>query len=210
MFNFNNLPEQREFKKGKFIRPGIQDLYLKDIELQTSNAGDKRPVFHMETEPITEAGWEGHQGAKGQIGKIAGNFNYYIKTDEQAEEFACCLRDILKATDRYDVFIQEHSNTQFKSLEEMINGVLPYVKGTKARYFVAGEQYQKLTGDGIGIKLKFPSKKMVEPAGSTNTIFPKFDESNKRHFQKLDGTAKPNTQFEKLSTANTKVDDLPF
>lgn len=197
MLNFNKLPEQRDYKKGKFIRPGTQVLILKDLFLQTSpNTGNERPVFAMETEPITEEGWEGWEGAVGQIGNIAGNFNYYLKTDDQKRDFMGNLRDIMKATGTYEAFDEKHGKSDFTVLSEVIEAVKPFIVGGKARYFVAAEQYQKLDNTGVGLKLKFPSKRLVESI-SDESKFPKFDETDPKHFKKLD-------------KKEEKVSDLPF
>ena len=189
MLNFKNLPEHREFKKGKFIRPGIQNLILRDVTIQTStNTGNERPVFSMETEPVTDEGWEGFEGAKGQIGNIFGNFGFYLKDETQKSEFIGNLKDIMTAVGTFNDFMDANSddsgNTNFKNLSEVISAVKPYVVGKKARYFVAAEQYAKLDKSGIGLKLKFPSRKMVESIESESK-FPKFDESNPNHFKKI-------------------------
>lgn len=203
MFEFDNLPEQQEFKKRKFIRPGVQTLILKDITLQVSaNTQNERPVFNMETEPVTEEGFEPHEDASygGQIGNIAGNFGYYLKNDSQKLEFVGNLRDIMKAAGTYNDFMEKHGKIDFSSLQEVIDAVKPYVVGTKANYFVAGEQYQKLNNTGVGLKLKFPSRKLVETLG-TESKFPKFDETNPNHFKKLQKTT---------NVPAVAPDDLPF
>lgn len=200
MFNFNKVPETKEYKKGKFIRPGVQNLILHDITLQVSrNTGNERPVFSMETEPVTDPGWEGYNGAKGQIGNVAGNFGYYLKTDENKLEFVGNLRDIMKAVGTYSDFMEKYSDANFTNLAEVIEATKPYVVGRTARYFVAGEQYEKLDRSGIGLKLKFPSKRMVESLDSESK-FPAFDDTNPNHFKKLD----------KTSVAATQTDDMPF
>lgn len=201
MLNFKNLPEKTEFKKGKFIRPGIQNLILRDITLQTShNTGNERPVFSMETEPINEPGWEGYEGAKGQIGNIFGNFGFYLKTDSQKQDFMANLEDIMKAAGTYEDFMQANGDTNFTSLADVIAAVKPFVVGKAARYFVAGQQYMKLDQSGVGLKLKFPSKRMVETLDSESK-FPKFDDTNKNHFEKLE---------KKAELPKVTSDDLPF
>lgn len=187
MFDFENLPEQREFKKGKFIRPGVQNLILKDITFQTSvNTSNERPVFNMETEPVTDEGWEPHEDSTygGQIGNIAGNFGYYLKNDNQKLEFVGNLRDIMKAVGTYADFMEKFGKTNFNNLQEVVDATKPYLVGTKACYFVAGEQYQKLNNAGVGLRLKFPSRKMVETLENASKL-PKFDETNQNHFKKL-------------------------
>jgi hypothetical protein len=203
MFEFDNLPEQQEFKKRKFIRPGVQNLILKDITLQVSpNTHNERPVFSMETEPVTDEGFEPHEDANygGQIGNISGNFGYYLKTDNQKLEFIVNLRDIMKAVGTYEAFMEKHGKTNFQNLQEVIDAAKPYLVGTKACYFVAAEQYQKLNNTGIGLKLKFPSRKMVEAVGNESKLA-KFDETNPNHFKKLQKTT---------TTSTAPVDDLPF
>jgi len=201
MFNLRKVPEQKlDMKKGKFIRPGVQDLILKDIHLEKSqNTGNERPVFLMETLPITEEGWEGFEGAKGQIGKVAGNFGYYLKNDDQKVEFAGFLKSILKACGTYDEFI-EKSSQDFEEIGELIEAIKPYVVGKIARYFVAGEQYHKLDNSGVGLRLKFPTRRAVESSNEEVSKLPTFDETNPNHFKKVD----------KVETKKETLDDLPF
>lgn len=195
--NFNNVPEQKQFKKGKFIRPGIQNLYLRDIQLQTSpNTGNYRPVFSMETEPIIEEGWEGFENNKGQIGNISGNFGYYLKDDLQQKEFVGNLVSILKAVGSYEDFMSEHGAKDFNELPLAVEAVKPYLVGKLGRYFVAAEQYQKLDGSGVGLKLKFPNRFFVESIESESK-FKKFDENDPKHFKKL-------------QKDETKIESLPF
>lgn len=207
MLNFKNLPEQKQFQKGKFIRPGIQNLILRNISLHVSaNTNNERPVFDMETEPVTDPGWEGHEGALGQIGRVAGNFNYYLKDESQKADFIGNLKDIMTAVGTYNDFIEAHAdgngNTNFTTLQEVIDAVKPFVVGKTARYFVAAEQYTKLDKSGVGIKLKFPSRRMVESITS-ETKFPKFDETNPNHFKKV---TKTSNDFQK----SQPMSDLPF
>lgn len=201
MFNFGKLPESKlETKRGKFIRPGVQSLILNNLHLESSkNTGNQRPVFTMETEPITDEGWEGFEGAAGQIGKVAGNYGYYLKTDEQKAEFAVFLKAVMQAVGTYDSFMEKHAGTDFDSgnLQSVVDAVLPFIKGTVARYLVCGEQYQKLDNTGVGLRLKFPTRRGVESAEAEPSKLPKFDETNPSHFKKL-------TKNEE------KVDDLPF
>lgn len=203
MFNFNKIQEQRlDGKKGKFIRPGVQTLILKDIFLEVSqNTGKSRPVFFMETEPVTDAGWEGHEGAIGQIGKIASNGGYYLKDDRQQEEFISFLRSIMSSVGRFDEFMEKYNETDFNNLQEVIDAVKPYLVGSTARYFVAGEQYQKLDKSGIGLKLKFPNRKVVESLTVAESQLPKYDETNPVHFKRLQKPTEPEA---------VPADDLPF
>lgn len=202
MFDFNKLPEQKEYKRGKFIRPGVQVLTLKDVFFQTSpNTQNDRPVFSMETEPITDEGWEPHEDAKfgGQIGNIAGNFGFYLKNDSQKLEFIGNLRDIMKVAGTYDSFMEKYGKTDFSTLDTVLEVAKPYLVGTKATYFVAGEQYMKLNKTGLGLKLKFPSRKLVVPIGS-ESLLPVFDENNPNHFKR----------FQKTEEPADVLNDLPF
>lgn len=201
MLNFKNVPEQKQFKKGKFIRPGIQNLMLKDITFHVSpNTGNKRPVFSMESEPITEDGWEGHQGALGQIGNVSGNFGYYLKDEAQELEFIGNLKDIMKACGTYDDFMEGPGSKDFTELEDVVNAVKPFVINKIARYFVSAEQYEKLDKTGIGLKLKFPNRFFVE-ALTAECKFQKFDETNPKHFKK----------FQKVEVGiGGEPTDLPF
>lgn len=194
MFNFNKVQEQKlGTKKGKFIRPGVQNLILKDITLEESrNTHNSRPVFLMETEPVTDAGWEPHEDASygGQIGKISGNSGYYLKDENQQSDFISVLKSIMASVGTLEDFMSS-SNQDFDTLEDAVSAVKPYIVGKMARYFVTGEQYEKLDGSGVGLKLKFPTRGVVEATTVTESKFPKFDETNPQHFKKLNKSTDP-------------------
>jgi hypothetical protein len=206
MFNFKKVQEQRlEFKRGKFIRPGVQNLTFRDVTLEESkNTGNKRPVFFMETEPITDEGWEPHEDAQagGQIGKVAGNAGYYLKNDDQQEEFVGLLKTMMSAVGTLDQFMSEHGTEDYDNLDDVVAAVKPYLTGRTGRFFVCGEQYQKLDNSGVGLRLKFPNKRVVESINVAieDSKLPKFDESNPTHFKKL-----PRQEEPKEMTS-----DLPF
>lgn len=202
MFNFNKVQEQKlGTRKGKFIRPGVQSLTLRNITLEESrNTHNVRPVFYMETEPITDAGFEPHEDsvAGGQIGKVSGNSGYYLKDEAQQADFISVLKSIMASVGTLDEFMSQ-SNQDFDTLTEALEAVKPYVVGKTARYFVQGEQYSKLDGSGVGLKLKFPTRGVVESLTVTleESKLPKFDENNPVHFKKMTKPTEP-------------VDDLPF
>lgn len=200
-FNFEKVQDQKlETKRGKFIRPGIQNLILKDITLEESkNTGNLRPVFMMETEPILDKGWEGFEGAVGQIGKVSGNFGFYLKNKDQQDEFISFLKSIMIAVGIWETFAQKEGQKDFEGLKEAVAAVKPYLTGTTARYLVCAEQYHKLDNTGIGLKLKFPTRRAVESLDVTleTSKLPKYDETNPSHFKKIEALPKA-------------TDDLPF
>lgn len=206
-FNFDKVQgQQLEPKKGKFIRPGVQTLILKDITLEESqNTGNLRPVFFMETEPITDKGWEGFEGAKGQIGKVSGNFGFYLKDKAQQDDFIAFLKSIMIAVGSWDKFAENEGQKDFDGLKEAVNAVKPYLTGTSARYLVCAEQYHKLDNSGVGLKLKFPTRKAVESLNTPleDSKLPKYDETNPSHFKRIQNTER------KPQTANDNL-GLPF
>lgn len=203
-FNFEKVQDQKlEVRKGKFIRPGIQNLILNDITLEESkNTGNLRPVFLMETEPIEDKGWEGFEGAVGQIGKVSGNFGFYLKNKDQQDEFVSFLKSVMMATGTWEAFAEKEGHKDFDGLRDAVEAVKPYLVGTKARYLVCAEQYHKLDQSGIGLKLKFPTRKAVESLDVLleNSKLPKYDETNPNHFKKIEAQSSP----------KSPVDDLPF
>jgi hypothetical protein len=216
-YSFKDLPQGNDRKKGKFIRPG-SGLVLKvnDIILEKSqNHEFRKPVLMMETEPITEEGWEGEAGAKGQIGKIAANGGYYLKTPENQKEFVVFLRDIARALGK----LEQCSTIEADTLEDFIEKVKPIIcDGTYGRYFVRGQEYPKPNSNiGFGIKLLFPKFKFVESmeVEAKDTKLEKFDKANKWHYDAIpkapvQKSSDPVFGESEAASLTEPVDDLPF
>lgn len=194
-FNFKDVPE---IKQGlsQFISPGTQVLKINNIILEKSrNTGNVKPVFFMESEPVTDPNFKGMDGAKGRIGKVSGNGGFYLKEDSQKLEFISFLKTIAGILGK----TEEIEALPGGDFEEIIDQAKKVISGQYAKFFVAGQEYPK-DQNKVGIKLVFPSRNFIESLDS-NTL-PTFDKSNPKHYKaipKVPGV-----------TQGTKTDDLPF
>ncbi len=187
--NFNDVQEK---KPSPFLRPG-SGLVLKinDIVLEKSRNNDSlRPVFFMESQPVDDPTFVPVDGAKGRVGKVSGNAGYYLKNDNQKQEFIGDLRTIAIALGK----AEELKAIPDGTFEELVDTAKNILKGGFARYFVAGSEFPKAE-DRYGIKLLFPNKNFVESIDSESKLEP-FDKSNPKHYQAL--------------KKEKKTDDLPF
>ncbi len=200
-FNFKDVSEQRGV--SQFISPGVQVLKINNIVLERSrNTGSIKPVFFMESEPITDPNFKGVDGAKGRVGKVSGNGGYYLKDDNQQLEFISFLKTIAKFLGK----TEEIEALPPSSFEDSVEGAKNVIAGQYARWFVAGQEYPK-GGDKYGIKLVFPSRNFIESKDSSN--LPTFDRTNPKHYKEIPkstGEIAPGITPGRVSTG----DDLPF
>lgn len=211
-YNFKTVKEPSEKKPSPFLSPG-SGLVLKinNLELiQSQNSGNPRPVFHMESEPITDPDFKPVDGATGRVGKVSGNGGYYLNNDNQRSEFLGFLKAIARAIDKTEE-LEAIEATSFEDLVEKSKRVLC---GHYARYFVAGTEFSKPEGRW-GVKLTFPNKRAVESVNQDPTTLEAFDFKNPKHYKAIPkeekgdnlGVAQGSTYTPK--TTSTK-DDLPF
>lgn len=187
--NFNDAPER---KISPFLNPGSNlVLTITSIELEKSKSSDGlRPVFFMESEPIKDPSFEGWQGAKAKIGKVAGNAGFYLKTDNHKQQFLGDLRNIAIALGKEED-LKNIPDGDFPELVKAASGIL---RGGFAKYFITGSEYAKANGK-YGVRLTFPNKNFVT---SLDGELEKFDRTNPKHYQPL-----PTQKAE-------PKDDLPF
>lgn len=191
MIKLNDV-ELKTGKVGQFIRPGVNELTIKDVQLkQSQNNQSYSPIFLCETRPITVPGWTGFENAAGQIGKIAANRGYYIKTDEHLRTFLSFVMSIANALGK----TEEAAAIEAEDLPELITLIKPlFCDGQYARYFVCGEEYVK-QGGKKGLKLSFPNINGVESLTTTPSTLPVYNESNKNHYKKLVPVVQPETDL---------------
>lgn len=212
-FNFRGVKEPTERATSQFLSPG-SGLVLKinNIELKMSqNNNTPLPVFHVESEPITDPNFKGQDGAKGQVGRISANGGYYLKDDNQQQQFMGALKSIARALNKTD----ELEAIDAQSFAELISKAAAVLRGGYARYFVAGVEFPKPQGK-YGVKLVFPSRNFVESVAIDETTLPKFDRNNKKHYLAVPKDTTGNFGVTAGSTINSKPaptqspDDLPF
>lgn len=202
--NFNNVGER---KVSPFLSPG-SGLVLKinDINLDESknNKGQFRPVFSMESEPINDPSFNGVDGAVGKIGKISGNAGYYLRDDNQIQEFLGGLREIARSIGKEE----ELSQVEAPDLPTLVERVRPILRGGYARYFVAGREFPKAQNKH-GLKLVFLNRNFVESTDANPSKLEVFDRNNPKHYTKLPTTPNQANDFP-AETKKNSADDLPF
>jgi len=197
--------------KGGAVSPYItygskQVLKINSIEIKVSqNTKSPKIILHMETRPVEIENFEGIEGAKGQVGKIA--CGIYLKNDEQKIEVIKKLKMIAVA-----LGLEEEINTvKGRTFEEVISKIESVVCGEKlARYSIFAEEYPKQEGK-TGIKLSLPRYAFVEslnvPEEKSTLI--EFDKTNPIHYKKLPASGDTNN-FHGSTLADEVVDDMPF
>lgn len=209
-FNFKDVKEADNRGTSPFLSPGgNQILKINDITLKEStNTHKVLPVFHMESKPVTDPEFKGQDGAKGQVGRISGNAGYYLKDDNQQQQFLGALKSIARALNK----VEELEEIKADTFEDMIAQAAKVLRGGYARYFVAGSEFPK-DGGKYGVKLSFPSRNFVESAQieEKDSTLPKFDRSNDKHYKAIPKTA-PKDDFVTpgAKIASGDPDDLPF
>jgi hypothetical protein len=176
MFDSSKVESSNSGYISKYLNPGLQNLKINSIEISEAKTGSKKLVLHTEGEEVKDLGFEGVDGAKGPVGKIA---TFYFKPEEMEEKVSRIfseIADALEAKPQLDAI-------QASTLEEYISKVAPLITGKFANFKIAGEEYAK--GDGkVGVKLLLPSKYFVEKAGRTPSKL-KFDKNNTYDYKKL-------------------------
>lgn len=178
-----------------------QKLKINRIELVRSSTGSQKAVLHLETEPLTMAGFTPIEGHQGKVGKVSAGV--YMKTLQQQEQFLTKMKMIAKALDVEDDFNQISGS----DLEDVVSKIERVVSGNKyAKYTIFGEQYVK-QDNKIGLRLFFPNWAFVESINvlEVETKNIKFDMENPQHFKKIKAASPVKQEDGKLS-----IDDLPF
>lgn len=168
--------KEREMK-GKYITYGKQKLKINSLTIEEAKSGSKRVCFHMETEPVTLEGWQGDNGAKGQVGRVR---TVYMKPDreDQHQEFNENINYIAKAM---GVKEEVKALGQMNNIEEFVEKLNNIITGKYAWFLVKGVEYQK--GDGTtGISLEFVRFGFVS---SDEAKIKNFDVKDKYHFVPL-------------------------
>ena len=173
-----NKEDAVEFTGSKYIKPGIQELKINDLEIELAKTGTPRIKFIVETRPVTDKGFVPDETATagGKVGTIRSS---YLKNDDQKVEFSKNM-----------VFIARHLGEKEETtldglfadtLEEYIEKIKPILTGKFVHFKVCGEEYQKDDGK-IGMTMRFARFGFVN-ADETKL---KFDENNQYDIKRLE------------------------
>lgn len=153
MFNTKGKTGDSGFKTGKYVGIGPNKLKITGFTHKPSKAGDKfKIVVNFESKPITEDGWEGQDGALGQIGRS--DIGIYTNGTDQAMDGILkafvTIAETLGVRDQLDAI-------QASKIEEYLDKVSALVNNKFAWWLIGGEEYMGQDQDGND-KVKFVLK----------------------------------------------------
>lgn len=150
MFNTKNAKVESGFKPGKFVNLGANELKITKLEAVPSKKGDKyKVVMHLESKPVNEEGFEGHEGALGRIGKVDLSI-YTTGKDSYMQDALNRLATIAEELDlRADL-----DSINGDTIEDYLGKVEKLFKGKYLWWLIGGEEYEGKDDDG-GLKIKF-------------------------------------------------------
>lgn len=186
-------------KLGQFIGYGISLLRINSLEVQKARTSDsKRIVFHMETEAVDIPGFEGADGAKGQVGRV---MTIYMNNKEREEEFQAMAAVIAEELG----VRKEVDQISATTLEEFVDQLNKLITGKFAWFVVTAEEYAR-TGRKPGIVLHFARFNFVasKERGPDSLTF---DKSKHYHYKAI---AVPSTENELSDRVAEAIDDLPL
>lgn len=173
MFDSSKIKSSNSGYVSKYVNPGVQDLKINKIEIETASTGSKRLIFHTEGEEIKDLGFEGVDGAKGAVGKVR---TFYFKPETISEKVSTIFSDI---ADALEVKPQLDA-IKAATLEEYVEKAAPLITGKFTTFKITGEEYLKSNGK-IGVNLGI-SKYFVEKKGKGKLTF---DKTNSYDYKKL-------------------------
>lgn len=192
-FTTEGVDTAKKSKMSKFLTyGGPQHLKISSITVETASTGAKRAVFNMEGDPVTTEGFQGEEGAKGQIGRVR---TYYMKDDNGFNNFLTDIGIIADKIGNRDVV----NTIKADNFEEYIEQLNKRITEHYLWFVITGEEYLKQDGT-IGVTLHFRRYGFV----ASNTEGPghlkPYDKSNKYDY-------KP---YVDNRTTVTGKDDLPW
>lgn len=202
MNNYDLSDVQPEKPQGNVISPYLtygsgQVLKISGIELKKSqNTGSSKPIFHMETKPITDPAFVPIDGAKGKVGKVA--CGVYMNSDALKREFLQKLKTIAVA-----VGVESEVNKiKSEDFEEVVQRITDVIKGKYARYTLVAGEYPKNDGK-VGITLSLPKFKFVESENADPSTIVVFDKENQYHYKKISSTGVTGSGYENYPTSHS-------
>lgn len=189
-------------KMSPYIQFGIQNLRINAIEVRTAKTGAKQCVLSMESRPVTVPGFEGIDGAQGQVGKVYFP-QYWLKLDnadalQSFFEQVALIGDKLGVRDAIDAI-------DFTSFDDYISRITPIIKNRYAWWKLVVEEYER-EGKDPGKKLALPKWGFVanEAEGESHL---KFDKSKGYDYKAVGSTS---TSADATALDAVAKDDLPF
>lgn len=144
MFSTQNAKSDGGFKPGKFINIGAGELKIVKLEAQKSRAGDKfKVVCHLESSPITEDGFEGHEGALGRIGRVDLSI-YTTGTDQYKDQFLdrfATISETMGVRDQLD-------KVSGATIDEYLTNVTKIIGNKPIWWLIGGEEYMGKNKEG--------------------------------------------------------------
>jgi len=161
-FGTKGVEVKSGFKPGKFVSLGANELKIVNLEKVLSRDGTKfKIVVHWESKPVTEEGFEGHEGALGRIGKA--DLSIFTDGNDQYIQDAigtiATIGETLGVRDQLD-------NISATKIDDYLSQVLNVFKGKYAWWLIGGEEFEGKDADGkpkIKFSLKLPRFSFIAP-----------------------------------------------
>tara|TARA_R110000868_G_scaffold14414_2_gene67016 strand:- start:28136 stop:28744 length:609 start_codon:yes stop_codon:yes gene_type:complete len=128
-------------KPSKYIAYGIQELKINSIEVRISpKTGSFVTTFNVETPESTDPTFEGHEGAKGKIGKVQFPRTYVKPNDEK--QMSALVKDIGIIADKLGVREQVDAIewTEDMTIEKYFKVIEQLFKDKFAMWKVCGKE----------------------------------------------------------------------
>lgn len=136
-FGTKNVDTTERSGVSKYLHYGIVMAKITGITVEKAKSTEsKRIVFHMEGAPIMDKSFEGIDGAKGAVCKMATS---YMNADKSYQDF---MRQIGVIADKLGVRPQVDAITA-STIEQYIAQVAPYFTGLFAWWCIGAEEYNE-------------------------------------------------------------------
>lgn len=188
-------------KMSPYLQYGVQNLRINAIEVKTAKTGSKQCIFSMESRPVTVEGFEGVDGAQGQVGKV--NFPQFWLKPDNADAMSSFFEQVALIGDKLGVRAQIDA-VDYQDFDSYIAAITPIIKNRYAWWKLVVEEYER-EGKDPGKKLAIPRWGFIanEMEGESHL---KFDKSKSYDYKELKDTAKSADR----TPMDTVKDDLPF
>jgi hypothetical protein len=126
----------KKFPPSPYVKYGIQEVKITGAEIKTASTGTPKIIYNIETVPVKAEGFQGANGAEGQVGSVHTSWCKPGSAQEQ-EAFGQLLTFAQKAgvdTTTLPVFNDGE-------LQKVLDTILPMIKGKYVRVKLTAEFY---------------------------------------------------------------------
>lgn len=173
-------------KPSSYMTYGPGEYKINSFEVNTASTGAVRVRMNMESRPVTEAGFEGVDGAVGKVGRV--NLTSYMNPNNASyatlvETFTRKMAEIADALGVRD----DINAIAAETIEEYITKASPLLVNKFTNWVIAAEEYLNQE-DEVRYFLLIPRYGFV----SSDPTRLKFDKTSSYHFKPVEApTATP-------------------